>query len=63
MFDIWLYNQYLGEGFKIAMSGLNGGRINIASTSLGAAERCLEVTKEHTKVIFLAFWWGLKILL
>ena len=32
------------------MSGLNGGRINIASTSLGAAERCLEVTKEHTKV-------------
>lgn len=26
-----------GEGFKIAMSGLDGGRINIASTSLGAA--------------------------
>ena len=26
-----------GEGFKIAMQGLDGGRINIASCSLGAA--------------------------
>lgn len=26
-----------GQGFKIAMSGLDGGRINIASCSLGAA--------------------------
>lgn len=26
-----------GNGFKIAMSGLDGGRINIASTSLGSA--------------------------
>jgi len=39
-----------GQGFNIAMSGLNGGRINIASTSLGAAERCLDVSKDHTKV-------------
>eukprot|EP00088_Acartia_fossae_P004068 TRINITY_DN1173_c0_g1_i4.p1 TRINITY_DN1173_c0_g1~~TRINITY_DN1173_c0_g1_i4.p1 ORF type:complete len:325 (+),score=55.05 TRINITY_DN1173_c0_g1_i4:110-976(+) len=39
-----------GQGFNIAMSGLNGGRINIASTSLGAAERSLDVAKEHTKV-------------
>jgi len=31
-----------GEGFKIAMQGLEGGRINIASCSLGAARICLE---------------------
>ena len=32
----------IGGGFKIAMKALDGGRINIASTSLGAAEYCLE---------------------
>lgn len=26
-----------GEGFKMAMKGLDGGRVNIASTSLGGA--------------------------
>ena len=31
-----------GEGFKIAMQGLDGGRINIASCSLGAARICLD---------------------
>ena len=31
-----------GDGFKIAMQGLDGGRINIASCSLGAAKACLE---------------------
>jgi len=31
-----------GDGFKIAMQGLDGGRINIASCSLGAARACLE---------------------
>ncbi len=31
-----------GEGFKIAMKGLEGGRINIASCSLGAARFCIE---------------------
>ena len=30
-----------GEGFKIAMQGLDGGRINIASCSLGAAKYCI----------------------
>ena len=30
-----------GDGFKIALSGLDGGRINIAACSLGAAHRCL----------------------
>ena len=31
-----------GEGFKIAMRGLDGGRVNIAACSLGAARACLE---------------------
>jgi len=29
-------------GFKYAMSALDGGRVNIASTSLGAANFCYE---------------------
>merc|ERR1711871_794285 len=33
-----------GDGFKIAMKGLDGGRINIASCSLGAAQVCVENT-------------------
>lgn len=36
-----------GNGFKIAMSALDGGRINIASTSLGSAGWCLAKTKEY----------------
>ena len=31
-----------GDGFKIAMAGLDGGRINIAACSLGAAQACLD---------------------
>ncbi len=31
-----------GSGFKIAMAGLDGGRINIGACSLGAAQTCLE---------------------
>ena len=31
-----------GDGFKIAMSGLDGGRINISACSLGGARACLE---------------------
>lgn len=31
-----------GEGFKIAMMGLDGGRINIGACSLGGARACLE---------------------
>ena len=31
-----------GEGFRIAMSGLNGGRVNIAASSLGGARSALE---------------------
>lgn len=38
-----------GTGFNIAMAGLNGGRINIASTSLGAAQHSLELARDHIK--------------
>lgn len=31
-----------GDGFKIAMKALDGGRINIASCSLGGAQACLD---------------------
>ncbi|XP_014670006.1 PREDICTED: isobutyryl-CoA dehydrogenase, mitochondrial-like [Priapulus caudatus] len=39
-----------GQGFAIAMKGLNGGRINIASCSLGAAQASTELAMEHLKV-------------
>lgn len=38
-----------GEGFRIAMRGLDGGRINIASCSIGAARRALDETREHLR--------------
>lgn len=38
-----------GNGFKIAMSALDGGRINIASTSLGSAGFCLGKTIEYVQ--------------
>lgn len=38
-----------GEGFRIAMKGLDGGRINIAACSLGAGRAALEATREHLK--------------
>lgn len=34
-----------GIGFKIAMKALDGGRVNIASCSLGGASFCLEAAK------------------
>jgi alkylation response protein AidB-like acyl-CoA dehydrogenase len=36
-----------GEGFKIAMMGLDGGRINIGACSLGGAAACLEASRTH----------------
>jgi len=36
-----------GEGFKFAMAGLDGGRINIASCSLGGAGFALETAKAY----------------
>jgi alkylation response protein AidB-like acyl-CoA dehydrogenase len=36
-----------GEGFKIAMRGLDGGRINIASCSVGAAQGAIDTAKTY----------------
>ncbi|HRD69623.1 MAG TPA: acyl-CoA dehydrogenase family protein [Legionella sp.] len=36
-----------GMGFKIALSALNGGRVNIASCSLGGALACLRLTQSY----------------
>ncbi|MGF1549824.1 MAG: acyl-CoA dehydrogenase family protein, partial [Sphingomonadaceae bacterium] len=38
-----------GEGFRIAMSGLDGGRLNIAACSLGAATAALQQAVRYTK--------------
>ena len=38
-----------GDGFKIAMKGLDGGRINIGACSLGGARRCLELALSYTR--------------
>ena len=39
----------VGEGFKIAMSTLDGGRIGIASQALGIAQGAFDVTVEYMK--------------
>ena len=39
----------LGEGFRIAMAGLDGGRLNIGACSLGGAQRCLDEAVRYTK--------------
>jgi len=39
-----------GDGFKIAMMGLDGGRLNIAACSIGGARACLEAALQHMKV-------------
>ncbi|OYW47742.1 MAG: acyl-CoA dehydrogenase [Novosphingobium sp. 12-63-9] len=38
-----------GEGFRIAMAGLDGGRLNIGACSLGGAQRCLDEAVQYTK--------------
>ena len=38
-----------GQGFKVAMSTLDGGRIGIASQALGIAQGALDVTVEYMK--------------
>jgi alkylation response protein AidB-like acyl-CoA dehydrogenase len=38
-----------GQGFKIAMAGLDGGRLNIAACSLGGAQFCLDRTVGYMK--------------
>ncbi|MEL6369500.1 MAG: isobutyryl-CoA dehydrogenase [Pseudomonadota bacterium] len=37
-----------GEGFKFAMQGLDGGRLNIAACSLGTASQALKIALDYT---------------
>ena len=38
-----------GDGFKIAMAGLDGGTLNIAACSIGGAQFCLDRTIEYMR--------------
>jgi hypothetical protein len=38
-----------GQGFRIAMAGLDGGRLNIAACSLGGAQFCLDRTLAYMR--------------
>jgi alkylation response protein AidB-like acyl-CoA dehydrogenase len=38
-----------GEGFRIAMAGLDGGRLNVGACSLGGAQRCLDEAIAYTR--------------
>ena len=38
-----------GDGFRFAMAGLDGGRLNIGACSLGGAQRCLDEAIAYTK--------------
>ena len=38
-----------GEGFRFAMAGLDGGRLNIGACSLGGAQRCLDEAVAYVK--------------
>src|SRR5437764_2343306 len=38
-----------GQGFKIEMAGLDGGRLNIAACSIGGAQFCLDRTVEYMR--------------
>lgn len=38
-----------GDGFRFAMMGLDGGRLNIGACSLGGAQRCLDESVKYTK--------------
>ena len=38
-----------GEGFKYAMAGLDGGRLNIAASALGAAQCALDKAVQYMK--------------
>ena len=39
----------VGDGFKYAMAGLDGGRINIAACSLGGAQKALDASLDYVK--------------
>ena len=38
-----------GDGFRFAMAGLDGGRLNIGACSLGGAQRCLDEAIKYAK--------------
>ena len=38
-----------GQGFSIAMAGLDGGRLNIGAASLGGGQRCLDEALAYTR--------------
>ncbi|MFI0471148.1 acyl-CoA dehydrogenase family protein [Halomonas sp. HMF6819] len=38
-----------GDGFKIAMKGLDGGRINIATCSVGTAQRAINEARDYLR--------------
>ena len=38
-----------GDGFRIAMQGLDGGRVNIAACSLGGARACLDLALAYVR--------------
>lgn len=38
-----------GQGFRFAMAGLDGGRLNIAACSLGGAEAALDIALRHVR--------------
>lgn len=42
----WLLGDE-GQGFKMAMQGLDGGRINIATCSVGTAQQALNVARDY----------------
>ncbi|KZB57154.1 isobutyryl-CoA dehydrogenase [Thalassospira xiamenensis] len=39
-----------GEGFKFAMMGLDGGRLNISACSIGGARAAMDHARDHMKV-------------
>ena len=38
-----------GQGFRFAMAGLDGGRLNIAACSLGGAQAALDIALDYTR--------------
>jgi alkylation response protein AidB-like acyl-CoA dehydrogenase len=38
-----------GQGFRIAMQALDGGRINIGACSIGGAQACFEAAREYVR--------------
>lgn len=44
------FPMFLLQGFKYAMAGLDGGRLSIAACSLGAANTCFNLAREHVAV-------------